>query len=101
VGRGIWAAEDAGSRQARLDPGVGRIAAGIGRVGDLFFDHPVRRPPASLPDEKPPADPAVTTPRDHQPEQADEHEHIAGGVQVEDGGVGGHGERQDRSDGDQ
>src|SRR6266566_5546836 len=78
----LLAAQRTRGGQAGLDPGVGRVPVHVGRVGDLLDPGPA--PPAGLPREHAAPDPAVAAARDGDPDDADDDEHPAGGVQVED-----------------
>src|SRR5690242_11593051 len=99
VARGLRAAQRAWGGQASLDSGVGRIPVHVGRVGDLL--DPGAGTPAGLPREHAAPDPAVAAARDRDPDDADDDQHPAGRVQVEDRCIGGHGEGENRADGDQ
>src|SRR6202035_1827471 len=81
----LRAAQRTRSGQARLDPRVGRVPVHVGRVGDLLDPGP--GPQAGLPRQHAPPDPAVAAARDGDPDDADDDEHPAGGVQVEDRGI--------------
>src|SRR5690242_3954815 len=78
----LWAAQRTRSGQARLDPRVGRVPVHVGRVGDLLDPGP--GPPAGLPREHAAPHPAIAAARDGDPDDADDDEHPAGGMQVED-----------------
>src|ERR1035437_2929287 len=97
---GLGAAECAASGQAGLHAGVGRTPVDV-VVRVVHFFHPGTRAPAGLPHEHAPANPAVAAARDRDPEDADDHDHVAGGVQVEDGRIRRDREREDGADSDQ
>src|SRR5437764_1547977 len=75
-------AQRAGGGQAGLDARVGRVAVDVSRVRDLL--DPRSPPETGLPGEDAPSDPAVAAPRDRDAEKADDDQHPAGRVQVED-----------------
>jgi serine phosphatase RsbU (regulator of sigma subunit)/PAS domain-containing protein len=76
-------AQHAGDRwQSGLHPLIARVPYHVRREGRLVHTPHAGPPPG--PADQPSAKPASTAARQEQPEQSDEDEHEAGGVQVED-----------------
>jgi serine phosphatase RsbU (regulator of sigma subunit) len=78
-------------------PGLDRLGA-----GDIRLNRDLLNPAARVgPADHPPAEPAVRALRQQHADHADDHQHPAGRVQVEERGVGGHGEGEDGTDADE